>query len=408
MMTRPVNSLSTREKSLIESLIRLSEINSGSLNSVGVNRVGTLLSRWFCQSLNCQHQSINLPPYTLFNTDGSRNMLPLGKLHLLRQRPEAPLQVLLTGHLDTVFPADSGFQRCQWLDKELLRGPGVCDMKGGLLVMLEALSAFEKSPLAQQVGWTVLLNPDEEIGSPGSASILANEAEKHDLGLIYEPALPNGQLAGERKGSGNFTAIIAGVAAHAGREHHLGRNAICAMAEYITALDQLNGQRDGVTINVGVVDGGVTTNQVPDQARCRFNIRTRIRADEQWCQQQLQVLGQRINNKEGISLNLHGGFGRSPKLLDPAHLALFQLVTECSEELGVPLSWEPTGGCCDGNNLSAAGLPNVDTLGVLGGNIHSNREFIRLPSLVERARLSTLILLRLAEQPEIWRRERMQ
>ncbi|WP_299197558.1 hydrolase [uncultured Amphritea sp.] len=405
-MNSLLNSINERQIPLTETLVKLAEINSGTLNRAGVNQIGGLLSEMFCARLNCHHQQLSLPAYTLIRTDGTAVEHPLGDLHILSKRPDAPLQVLLTGHLDTVFPEDSVFQQCQWLDEQTLQGPGVSDMKGGLLVMLEALAAFEQSPLAQRIGWTVILNPDEEIGSPSSASILAQQAELHDLGMIYEPALPNGQLAGERKGSGNFTAIIAGVAAHAGREHHRGRNAICAMAEFITAVDQLNGLRDGVTINVGIVDGGVTTNQVPDQARCRFNIRTRISEDERWCQQQLHRIEEQINRKEGISLTLHGGFGRSPKQLNPAHLALFQLVANCSAQLGVPLSWEPTGGCCDGNNLSAAGLPNVDTLGVLGGNIHSHQEFIKISSLVERARLTTLILLTLAEQPETWSRAR--
>lgn len=406
MMARSVSTLSTRENSLVESLISLSEINSGTLNWAGVNQVGGLLSEMFCAQLNCHHQQRSLPAYTLTHTDGTTVEHRLGDLHILSKRQDAPLQILLTGHLDTVFPEESAFQQCQWLDKQTLQGPGVSDMKGGLLVMLEALAAFERSPLAQRIGWTVILNPDEEIGSPGSALILAEQAQMHDLGMVYEPALPNNQLAGERKGSGNFTAIVGGVAAHAGREHHRGRNAICALAEFITAVDQLNGQRDGVTINVGIVDGGVTTNQVPDQARCRFNIRTRISDDEVWCQQQLQKIINQINLKEGITLALHGGFGRSPKQLDQAHLALFRLVTDCSAQLGVPLSWEPTGGCCDGNNLTAAGLPNVDTLGVLGGNIHSHTEFIKVSSLVERARLTTLILLTLAEHPESWSRAR--
>lgn len=402
-----LSSITERQTPLTETLVKLAQINSGTLNRAGVNQVGELLSKMFCARLNCHHQQHAVAASTQLRADGSAEEHRLGDLHILSKRPDAPLQVLLTGHLDTVFPADSEFQRCQWLDDQTLQGPGVSDMKGGLLVMLEALSAFEQSPLTQQLGWTVILNPDEEIGSPGSAAILAQQAQQHDLGLIYEPALPNGQLAGERKGSGNFTALFTGVAAHAGREHHLGRNAICAMAEFITAVDQLNGQRDGVTLNIGVADGGETTNQVPDQARCRFNIRTRISADEQWCQQQLQIIQQQINSKEGISLTLHGSFGRPPKQLDQAHLALFQLVTECSGLLGVPLAWEPTGGCCDGNNLSAAGLPNVDTLGVQGGHIHSHSEFIRLPSLVERAQLSAMILLRLAEQPDTWRRNRM-
>ncbi|BBB24760.1 hydrolase [Amphritea japonica] len=405
-MSSLLRKITERQPALTESLIELAGINSGTLNKAGVDDTGRLLGKTFQQRLGCTHEQVQLPPYLLYQTDGNELEHPLGDLHLFRKRPEAPLQILLSGHLDTVFPPDSDFQQCDWLDPQTLRGPGVSDMKGGILVMLEALSAFENSSLSSQLGWTVLLNPDEEIGSPGSASIITQQAAHHDLGMIYEPALPNGQLAGERKGSGNFTVIVKGVAAHAGREHHLGRNAICALAEFITELDRLNGQREGVTLNVGIVNGGVTTNQVPDRARCRFNIRTRISDDELWCKQQLQRIQQQINLKNGISLNLHGGFGRPPKSLNKAHLSLFQLVTDCSKQLGTPLVWEATGGCCDGNNLTAAGLPNVDTLGVLGGKIHSSQEFINIESLVHRAQLSTLILLQLAKQPNRWIRHR--
>ena len=405
-MNSLLSSITPRQSQLTESLIELALINSGTLNKAGVDDVGRLLGKAFQQTLGCTHQQAQLPPYLLYQTDGAEIEHPLGHLHIFRKRPEAPLQVLLSGHLDTVFPPDSDFQQCDWLDPQTLRGPGVSDMKGGLLVMLEALSAFEQSSLTSQLGWTVVLNPDEEIGSPGSAPILSQQAALHDVGMIYEPALPNGQLAGERKGSGNFTAIVKGIAAHAGREHHLGRNAICAMAEFITAVDTLNGLRDGVTINVGIINGGLATNQVPDQARCRFNIRTRVNDDEHWCTQQLQRIKQLINLKDGISLELHGGFTRPPKPLDNAHQSFFQLVSDCSKQLGAPLTWEATGGCCDGNNLTAAGLPNVDTLGVLGGKIHSNQEFIDIESLVHRAQLSTLILLQLATQPNRWIRHR--
>ncbi|MBQ0783616.1 MAG: hydrolase [Amphritea sp.] len=407
-MNALLNSIIERQTSLTESLIELALINSGTLNKAGVDNIGAILAKAFQERLNCTHKQIQLPPYIMYGTNGNETKQPLGNLHLLSKRPEAPLQILLTGHLDTVFPPDSDFQQCDWLDNRTLGGPGVSDMKGGLLVMLEALSTFERSSLTKHLGWTVLLNPDEEIGSPGSASIIAQQAAHHDLGMIYEPALPNGQLAGERKGSGNFTVVVKGVAAHAGREHHLGRNAICALAEFITEVDKLNGQREGVTLNVGIVNGGVTTNQVPDQARCRFNIRTRISDDEQWCKLQLQRIQQQINLKKDISLSLHGDFGRPPKSLDEAHLSLFQLVSDCSKQLGTPLVWEATGGCCDGNNLTAAGLPNVDTLGVLGGKIHSSQEFIEIESLVHRAQLSTLILLQLAKQPDRWIRHRKQ
>ena len=400
-LLRPIH---LQQAAMTESLLQLASINSGTLNPDGVNRVGDEFAALFCTSLRCWHQSQTLEPYPLYNLDGSVSQQPLGDLHLFSKHPAAPLQVLLTGHLDTVFPPSCAFQHCSWLDQETLNGPGVSDMKGGLLVMLEALKTLESSPLAGRIGWTVLLNPDEEIGSPGSAILLQQQARKHDLGLIYEPALPDGQLAGERKGSGNFTVIIKGRAAHAGREHHLGRNAICAMAELVTLLDQLNGQREGVTLNVGVVSGGETTNQVPDRARCRFNIRTLIPEDEPWCLQQLQQVLITTGKRDGIELELHGGFGRQPKQLDSNHLKLYQLVTDCAGQLGSALSWQATGGCCDGNNLSAAGLPNVDTLGVLGGKIHSDQEFIRIDSLVSRARLSALLLLTLASEPELWQK----
>ena len=389
---------------MTENLLQLALINSGTLNPEGVNRVGDQFATLFCKALSCSHRRQTLEPYQLYNLDGSVSPQPLGSLHLFSKHPDAPLQILLTGHLDTVFPPTCAFQHCHWLDPENLNGPGVSDMKGGLLVMLEALKTLETSPLAGRIGWTVLLNPDEEIGSPGSATVLQQQALKHDLGLIYEPALPDGQLAGERKGSGNFTVIIKGRAAHAGREHHLGRNAICGMAELVTLLDQLNGQREGVTLNVGVVSGGETTNQVPDRARCRFNIRTRIPEDEQWFQQQLKQVLLTVGKRDGIELELHGGFGRQPKQLDNDHLKLYQLVAACAGQLGSALGWQATGGCCDGNNLSAAGLPNVDTLGVLGGKIHSDQEFIRIDSLVSRAQLSALLLLTLAREPELWQR----
>lgn len=396
--------IETQQEWLTEQLLQTVSMNSGTLNATGVDRVGKHFNALFQQRLNCQSRSIELPVYQTFNHDSEPVDIPLGKLWQLTKHPGAPLQVLLSGHLDTVFGPDDPFQSYQWIDEATLGGPGVSDMKGGILVMLAALEALETSSLAGQIGWTVILNPDEEIGSPGSAAILAAQAQQHHLGLIYEPALPNGNLAGERKGSGNFTLLAQGVAAHAGREHHLGRNAICALADFIQRVDSLNGQRQGVTINVGIVSGGRTTNQVPDRARCRFNIRTRIPEDEYWCQLQLQQIINDINQFDGIHLELHGAFGRTPKQLNEQHLTLYKLVTECSAILGTELQWESTGGCCDGNNLSAAGLPNVDTLGVLGGRIHSAQEFIQIDSLVSRAQLSSLLLFNLARhEPTLWR-----
>lgn len=387
--------LDEQHQQMLDDTLALAEINSGTLNHTGVNRVGEALVR-LCQPLGGETEILPVAPYQHLNSQGELDQFPLGNAVRIRKRPEAPLQIFLCGHMDTVFAVDHPFQKIQWLDDDTVNGPGVADLKGGLLVMINALMALERSPWADQIGWQILFNPDEEIGSPSSAALIAEAAKEVDLGMIYEPSFPDGNLAGERKGSGNFSVVVRGKAAHAGREHHLGRNAIRAMADFIAALDDLNGQRQGVTINPGFIEGGGAVNIVPDLCISRFNIRLEQVDDEAWCQQHLDRLLADINARDGISIELHGGFGRKPKKLSGANQKLFELARDCGAELGMSISWLPTGGCCDGNNLAAAGIPNIDTLGVRGGKIHSSDEYMHVSSLTERAKLSALILMKLA------------
>ncbi|MGB0466003.1 MAG: hydrolase [Pontibacterium sp.] len=377
-------------------LLELVNLNSGTQNYQGVNAVGALISALFSERLAAPVEKIQLDPWQKITLSGQSVESPLASLWCLRKRPRAPLQVLLCGHLDTVFPLESGFQQATYLTENTLNGPGAADMKGGLLVMLAALEALEQHPLCANLGWTVLLNPDEEIGSPGSAAWLAKEAVHHHIGLVYEPCLPDGCLAGARKGSGNFSLLIQGRSAHAGREPENGRNAIVAAARTIGQLEALNGVREGLTLNTGIIAGGETTNQVPDLTVVKFNIRIKTAQDAHWSLMQLEKIQQSINQCEGFSARLYGGFGRMPKQLDHKHLALYQLVKDCGAALNLELNWQPTGGCCDGNNLSNLGLANIDTLGVRGGFIHSVDEYICLDSLTERAGLSALLLFQLA------------
>ena len=140
----------------------------------------------------------NSRPHELEDSAGSAVREPLGKALLIRKRPEAPLRLLLCCHTDTVYPSDHPFQKSVRIADNILRGPGVTDAKGGLVVMLLALEAFERSPWSAKLGWEVLINPDEEIGSPGSAPLLIQAAKRNDLGLIFEPSFPDGNLAGAR------------------------------------------------------------------------------------------------------------------------------------------------------------------------------------------------------------------
>ena len=384
-----------------DELLRLSNINSGSYNAAGVNRVAERVEALFAP-LGARVERLELPPHRVTDDRGASVAHPVGRALRLRQRPEAPLRVFLAGHLDTVFDAHHPFQAARVVDDDTLNGPGVADLKGGLLVMLLALAALERSPWKDRLGWEVLFNPDEEIGSEGSAPLFREAAGRNALGLVFEPSFPDGNLAGARKGNGNFDVIVRGRAAHAGREPHLGRNAIRAAADCVAALDGLNGARDGVTLNVGYVHGGGATNIVPDLCVVKFNVRTAVPADEAWLREQLDRIVAHAGQREGIGLELRGSFTRTPKVMTPAIERLAGLIGDCGRQLGVALEFKPTGGCCDGNNLAAAGLPNIDNLGVVGGEIHSAREFVRVSSIGERAQLSALLLMRLASGELSW------
>ena len=266
------------------------------------------------------------------------------------------------------------------------------------MVILKALEALERSQVAEKIGWTVLLNPDEEIGSPGSRPILEAEAKQHNVGFVFEPSVTDtGTLAGARKGSGNFSVVVSGKASHAGRDFAAGRNAICALSELIGHLSQLNGKRDGVTLNMGRIEGGGPLNMVPNLAIGHFNVRTKLLDDESWLKAEIGKALDLISQQDGISCNLHGSFTRPPRPLEGRVKKLFEFVKTVGDELGLGLHWQATGGVCDGNNLTAAGLPTVDTLGVRGGKIHSDQEYILLDSMVERAKLTALLLLKLTD-----------
>jgi glutamate carboxypeptidase len=384
-----------------DELLRLSAINSGSYNAAGVNAVSDRMEALFAP-LGATAERIELPKHRTTSDRGAAFERPIGRALRLRRRADAPLRVALVGHMDTVFAADHAFQQPRALDDDTLNGPGVADLKGGLLVMLLALSALERSPWKERIGWEVVLNPDEEIGSEGSAPLLREAAGRGRIGLVYEPSFPDGHLAGARKGSGNFDLVVRGRAAHAGRDHALGRNAIRAAADAAAALDQLNGRRDGVTINVGYVHGGGPANIVPDLCVLRFNVRTSRPDDEAWMLQELASIVTALNARDGIRADAPGHFTRPPKVPTPEFERLAGMIGDCGRQLGVALEFKPTGGACDGNNLAAAGLPNVDNLGVVGGEIHSDREYMKVSSIGERAQLSALLLMRLASGELTW------
>lgn len=366
-----------------------SAINSGSYEQAGLARMREAL-REALSSLPGQTELAPLAPSQRVRADGELEAIEHGAALRLRVRPQAPVQVALTGHFDTVFPAAHPFQK-PWREDGALRGPGVADMKGGIVVMLAALNAFEALPGPKRVGYEVLLSPDEEIGSPASAALLAELGARAQLGMTYEPAQADGGLVSARKGSGNFSLVVRGRAAHVGRAFEDGRNAVLTAAEAALALGALNGVRDGVTLNVAAIDGGAPPNVVPDKAVLRFNVRAPDAESAAWAQTEIERIVA-ASKRDGVSAQLHGGFTRPPKPLTLAQQTMVRWTREAGAALGLDLAFGPSGGVCEGNNLAAAGCPNIDTLGPCGGGLHSDQEFALLESFAERAKLSLLLL----------------
>jgi glutamate carboxypeptidase len=319
-----------------------------------------------------------------------------GRHLVLKVRPGAERRFLLTGHMDTVFPADHPFQTANWLDADTLNAPGAADMKGGLAVILHALLAFERSGPAPAVGYDVLINSDEETGSLSSAPLIAELARGKTAALTYEPsALPDGTLAHARGGSGNYALVVKGRPAHAGRNPREGRNAVVAAAALALELKAL--EHAELSVNPARIDGGSANNVVPDHAVLRFNIRPKTTGAAEAFARQLQALRRTIETDQDVAIAIHGGVTRPPKSVDARAQKLFDLVAASSAALGRPLGWQASGGVCDGNNIAACGVPVVDTMGVRGGAIHSSEEYLIVSSLAERAALSAVVLHRLAD-----------
>ena len=371
-----------------------SSINTGTGNLAGLKVQAGMLADAF-SDLPGGVGLTDAAPVTAVNAEGQERDLDNGQQLLVRVRPEATRRFLLTGHMDTVFPATHPFQAQHWLDGETLIGPGVADMKGGIAVIIAALTAFETTKAAASVGYDVLINSDEETGSLSSAALIAELAQGKAAALTYEPsALPDGTLAGARAGSGNWSLTVTGKSAHAGRNPQDGRNAIVAAAALALGLKAL--QREGLSVNPSRIDGGGATNVVPDLAVLRFNIRPRELAMAEAFETGLANLIAQVEAEHGVSIHRHGGISRPPKPVDTRAEKLFGIVEECSALLGSPIGRIASGGVCDGNNIAACGIPVVDTMGVRGGAIHSSDEFLIVPSLAERAKLSALVLHRLA------------
>ncbi|MEO6361486.1 MAG: hydrolase [Sphingomicrobium sp.] len=379
---------------MLDQVLGWAAINSGSENLAGLAQMATALADAF-SALPGELALRDSAEHDRVTASGEIEAVAHGRNLHLKVRPDAPAQLLFTGHMDTVFAIDHPFQQVHWIGEATLGGPGVADMKGGIAVMLAALKAVEASAAATHLGYEVVINSDEEVGSPGSSALIAAAARGKTAALTYEPAaLPDGTLAGARPGSGNFSFTIRGRSAHAGRNPEDGRNAIVAAADLALRLER--GKDARLSVNPARIDGGGPNNVVPDIAVLRVNLRPATPEDQQRAQSLIDSSVSAVAAEHDVQIHVHGGFARLPKPMTPAAERLFALVKSAGADLGQSIGWQPSGGVCDGNNIAACGIPVVDTMGVRGGKIHSAEEYLIVDSLKERAALSALTILRLA------------
>jgi glutamate carboxypeptidase len=318
---------------------------------------------------------------------------PLGDTLVGRLGGAGP-RLLLIGHMDTVFEPGTATARPFRVDGERALGPGVSDMKAGLLAGLTALAALHAAGRRPSV--TFVANPDEEIGSPASGPIIRALAAEHDVALVLECARANGDIVSARKGIADLALTVHGRAAHAGIEPEKGRNAILAAARLVEQLHALNGRWPTVTSNVGVIAGGTRPNVVAES--CRVEVDLRAAHGVEFAQAEMAVRELAATPQvPDTTVEIAVLASHPPMERSPASARLVELAQTIAGELGFTVSDTATGGASDANTTAAAGLPTLDGLGPIGGDDHAPPEWLDLSSVVPRTTLLAGLIARIAE-----------
>ena len=304
------------------------------------------------------------------------------------------LRLLLIGHMDTVFGPGTAAARPFRGDGDRATGPGTSDMKGGLLAGLHAIAALQSVGVTPWI--TFVANPDEEIGSPFSGHHIRALAAEHDAALVLECARANGDIVSARKGVADLAITYHGRAAHAGVEPEKGRNAILAAARAVESLHALNGQWEGVTVNAGVIAGGTRPNVIAAECRLEVDLRSPSAQAFDDARKAVDAIVA-TPGVPGVIADLKEAAMHRPMEASAAGTRLAQLAESIAAELGFELHDAATGGASDANTTSAAGVPTLDGLGPIGGDDHSDDEWLDLSSVVPRTTLLAALISRIAE-----------
>ena len=361
--------------SMLNLLKKLVETESPSQDKLAVDRVGAIVAEE-CRQLGAQVETY---PQT---SAGDHIVAKFG------DGQGSP--IILLSHMDTVFPLGT-LPRMPFYSKDnKTYGPGVLDMKGGIVIALEAIRALKQAGLSTSHPVTAVFTSDEEVGSLTSRSLIEQVCKEAEMVFVLESGLLDGSLKTWRKGVGDFLVKVKGRAAHSGGDHEKGRNAIEEMAHQILTIQKMTDYQRGTTLNVGVIHGGFAANVVPDECVVDVDMRVLQPAEAERIQTAMQALKPAL---EGTSIEVSGELNRPPLPFNEINQAAFAKTCKlASAHLGLELKAGGSGGGSDGNFVAPLGVPVLDGMGAIGADYHSEREYIFTDSLADRAHLLALLL----------------
>jgi glutamate carboxypeptidase len=361
----------------VAELEQMVNVDCGSYTPDGVNTIADL-----CEARMREHGwKVNRRPHAPDEGEPQLGDLVVGEL----EGAGGP-SILLVGHMDTVFDEGTVAERPFRIEGDRARGPGVSDMKGGLLTGFHAVEALQRAGFDGYGRITYVCNPDEEIGSPFSGPVIGELAPAYDVAFVLEGARANGDIVSARKGITDYTIEFTGRAAHAGVEPEKGANAVLAAAHATVAMQGLNGRWPSVTVNVGVARGGTRTNVVAERCVLQVDLRSPELATLEEAEAEIERLSA-DHGVDGVTVRVHANAWHRPMEKREGGARLSALAIEIASELGFELRDAATGGASDANTTSAAGTPTIDGLGPIGGDDHAPAEWLDLTSVVPRVTL---------------------
>lgn len=376
--------LNSKEQEMLNLLEKLVNTDSGSTYKKGIDEVGKILSS--------KYEKLGFITKTVHEHEQGNHLV-------FKKEDSSTTEIIIAAHMDTVFPVGTANERPFAIKKNRAYGPGVADMKASQVTLLYALTfLFEKNPAILN-NVVVLLTSDEEIGSPTSRELIEEYAIDKKYALVMEAARPDGSLVTKRRGSGSFKMKVLGKAAHAGIETENRCSAIEELAQKIVKLHALTDVEKGISVNVGVIEGGTTVNTIASSATAYIDLRVSKYEQVKWLEKKIAHICEQPD-VEGTTIELTGGIDRPPMVKNESNAALLEIVKEVGEELGIEITDVASGGGSDASFTSAKGVATIDGLGPIGGNAHTEEEYLEIPSLTERTLLLASVIERLTKLKE--------